>query len=148
MKLTLNQIEQGEDEVTVNYLEMNERIEEIVKVVNGEEEWIMGWKDAKEYRIHVRDILYVESIDRGTFAYTLKDVYKIPYILNKMEQKYAGRGFFRCSKSMILNIYSIDELRSESGNRIDAKLQNGEHVIISRRYAKALRCELRGDRDE
>ena len=46
---------------------------------------------------------------------------------------------------MIINIYRIEKLKSESGNRIDAMMDNGEHVIISRRYAKELRSILRGE---
>jgi DNA-binding LytR/AlgR family response regulator len=148
MKLTLNQINQGEEEVIINYLEMNETVKDIIACVNGKERRIRGWKDEIEYLIPLRDILYAESVDRGTFAYTLKSVYKISYILNKIEQDFADRGFFRCSKSMVINIHMIDELKSESGGRIDALLQNGEHVMISRRYAKALRNVLRGDRYE
>lgn len=148
MKLTLNQINQGEEEVIINYLEMNETIKDIITCVNGKERRIGGWKDDREYLIPIGDILYAESVDRGTFAYTLEAVYKISFILNKIEQEFAYRGFFRCSKSMVINIHMIDELKSESGGRIDALLLNGEHVMISRRYAKALRRVLRGENYE
>ncbi len=148
MKLTLNQIEQGEEEVIINYLELNEEIKDIIRSANGKEKRIPGFKAEAECMIPVRDILYVESVDRGTFAYTMGDVYRIPYVLNKVELEFSEKGFFRCSKSTVINIYMIEELRSVAGNRIDAKLLNGEHVIISRRYAKELRDVLRGDRDE
>lgn len=55
------------------------------------------------------------------------------------------KGFFRCSKSMVINIYRINKLKSMSGNRIDVTMDNGEHVIISRRYAKELRSTLKGE---
>lgn len=148
MKLTLNQIEQGEEEVIIRYLKMNDKIEDIIRSVSGKERRIPGLKAEAECMVPVRDILYVESVDRETFAYTMGDVYQIPYVLNKVELEFADKGFFRCSKSMVINIYMIEELRSEAGNRIDAKLLNGEHVIISRRYAKELKCVLRGGRDE
>lgn len=144
MKITLNQIEKGEDEVIVNYLEMNEVIEDIVRVASGGDEKIPCSRDSIKCMIPIRDILYIESVDRGTFAYTKSDVYKVPFPLHNIEAAYAHRGMFRCSKSMIINIYSISELRSEAAGRIDAKLENGEHVIISRKYAKALRSELKG----
>ena len=44
---------------------------------------------------------------------------------------------------MILNIYRISELKSESSGRINAAMENGERVIISRSYAKAFRRELK-----
>ncbi|MDD6394736.1 MAG: LytTR family DNA-binding domain-containing protein [Firmicutes bacterium] len=144
MKVTLNQIEKGEDEVIINYLEMTEEVEDIVRVASGGDEKIPCSRDSIKCMVAVRDILYIESVDRETFAYTSNDVYKIPLPLNNIEAAYAHRGFFRCSKSMIINIYRVSELRSEAAGRIDAKMENGEHVIISRKYAKALRCELRG----
>ncbi len=144
MKITLNQIEKGEDEVIVNYLEMNEVVEDIVRVASGGDEKIPCSRDSIKCMVPVRDILYIESVDRGTFAYTKDTVYKMPFPLHNIEVAYAHRGFFRCSKSMIINIYRISELRSEAAGRIDAKMENGEHVIISRKYAKALRSELKG----
>jgi DNA-binding LytR/AlgR family response regulator len=148
MKLVLNQIKQGEEEVIIRYLEMNEEIKNIIRSAGGNDKRIPGFKAEAECMISIRDILYVESVDRGTFAYTMREVYKIPYVLNKVELEFSDNGFFRCSKSMVINIHTIEELRSEPGNRIDAKLLNGEHIIISRRYAKELRNELRGDKDE
>ena len=62
------------------------------------------------------------------------------------EERFARDGFFRCSKSMVINVCHVDRLKSESGNRIDAQMGNGEHVMISRRYAKALRRILKGER--
>lgn len=144
MRVTINQIENGEDEVIINYLKMTEYIEDIIRVASGGDEKIPCNRDNTKYMVPVREILYVESVDRVTFAYTAKGIYKTPYPLHNLEIAYAHRGFFRCSKSMIINIYRISELRSEAAGRINAKMENGEHVIISRKYAKALRSELKG----
>ena len=58
-------------------------------------------------------------------------------------------SFFRCSKSMIINLNRVSALKSLSSNRIDATLENGEHIMISRRYASDFRKLLRGyNRDE
>ncbi|MBR6396195.1 MAG: LytTR family transcriptional regulator DNA-binding domain-containing protein, partial [Lachnospiraceae bacterium] len=55
-------------------------------------------------------------------------------------------SFFRCSKSMIINVGRVASLKSLPSNRIDATLENGEHIIISRRYAAEFRRFLKGDR--
>ena len=47
-----------------------------------------------------------------------------------------------------MNIYQIDRLKSKAENRIDAQMKNGEHVIISRRYAKELRRILKGGQEK
>ena len=145
MKITLNRIEKGENEVIVNYIEMDREVEEIVRVASGQEERIPCVNGDAKFMLPVRSILYAESIDRATFLYTKDGVYRSSCSLQALEMMYADKGFFRCSKSMIINIYRISELRSESGGRINAAMENGEHVIISRSYAKAFRRELRGE---
>lgn len=145
MKVKLNQILDGEEEVIINYREMNEEVARILQAASGIEARIMGTKEDASALLAPTDILYIESVDRGTYAYTEDDVYRITPTLTELADHYAASGFFRCSKSIILNIYRIEELRSESGNRIDARMKNGEHVVISRRYAKELRKLLKGE---
>ena len=52
--------------------------------------------------------------------------------------------FFRCSKSMIINIDKVERLKSLSSNRIDATMEGGEHILISRTYASEFRRILKG----
>jgi len=51
---------------------------------------------------------------------------------------------------MVINIYRISHLQSKPGSRICATMENGEEVMISRKYAKGLRQVLKGggSRDE
>lgn len=107
MKVTLNHIQNGEDEVIINYLKMTEDIEDVIRAASGGDEKIQCNHDNTTYMVPVREILYVESVDRVTFAYTAKGIYKTPYALHNLEIAYAHRGFLRCSKSMIINIYRI-----------------------------------------
>lgn len=89
-------------------------------------------------------ILYLESVDGVTYAYLKDRVCRVQSSLFELALCYEGRGFFRCSKSMVLNLYKISFLKSEPGNRIRATMENGEQVMISRRYAKELRRILKG----
>ena len=77
--------------------------------------------------------------------YTQDEVYRTVLTLALFGTLYADKGFFRCSKAAIINIYRINRLKSMPGNRIDAMMDNGEHIIISRRYAKELRRVLKGE---
>lgn len=92
-----------------------------------------------------KNVLYFESIDKGTFAYSKEMVAKVEGSLAFYESRFADSGFYRCSKSMVINVYQIEELQSESGNRILATMVNGEQVMISRRYARGLRQLLKGE---
>lgn len=144
MKVTLNHIESGENEVVINYTQMNREIEDIVLAASGGESRIPCSDGDSKYMVTARSVLYAESVDRVTFVYTAEGVYRAPCTLEALELSYSAKGFFRCSKSMIVNIYRISRLQSEPGGRINATMENGEHVLISRRYAKAFRRELNG----
>lgn len=143
MKFTTNQIYQGEDEVILNYKEMNEEVSKIIDFFRNDNRKIVGWKDKIQVVVAVSDILYVESVDGRTYAYTSDDVYKVNYNLVQMEELLRDISFFRCSKSMIMNIDKVKNLKSLSSNRIDATMQNGEHIMITRTYASEFRRILR-----
>ncbi len=143
MKYTINHISTGEDEVIVNYLDMTPEIERIINYIKGEQTKLVGWKDKEQKVVDIKAILYIESVDGKTFAYTKEDVLKLDYTLTQMEQLLNDINFFRCSKSMIINIDKVDSLRSLPSNRIDAQMVNGEHIIISRTYASDFRRILK-----
>lgn len=143
MKYTINHISTGEDEVIVNYLAMSPEIERIVNFIKGEKNRLVGWKDKQQKVLESKSILYIETVDGNTYAYTEADVLKVDYTLAQLEQYLKGINFFRCSKSMIINIDKVESLRSLPSNRIDARMINGEHVIISRTYASDFRRILK-----
>ncbi len=143
MKITLQQIREGNEEVIIKYRQMTGQIDKIVKYIEGQSEKMPGTKDGERFLINIHQIIYLESVDGVTWFYTKDAVFKSELTLALCEVLYAGEGFFRCSKSMIINIYHIGKLKSMPGNRIDATMDNGEHVIISRRFSRELRSILR-----
>ena len=145
MKIRIEQIKDGEEEVILRYREKTREIEELLSYLNKRSHSILCKKDGEDVLVRPRDVIYLESVDGTTYAYTEGEVYQAGLSLAGAEAEFAGAGFFRCSKSMVINVYHIEKLKSEAGNRIDAVMTGGEHVIISRRYAKALRRLLRGN---
>jgi len=139
----MNHISTGEDEVIVNYLVMTPEIERIVNFIKGEQTRLIGWQEKQQKVIDIKSILYIETVDGSTFAYTETDVLKLDYTLAQLEQQLNDINFFRSSKSMIINIDKVDSLRSLPSNRIDVRLVNGEHTIISRTYASDFRRILK-----
>ena len=145
MKIRIEQITEGEEEVILRYREKTREIEEILSYLNKRSKAILCKKDGEDVLVSPHDVIYLESVDGTTYAYTETDVYQAGLSLAGAEAEFSGAGFFRCSKSMVINVYHVERLKSEAGNRIDAMMTGGEHVIISRRYAKALRKLLRGN---
>lgn len=145
MKVTLQQIYEGSEEAVIKYRQMTERIEGIVRYLEGQNEKLIVIKDGRQILLNLPDIIYAESVDGTTFLYTQSEIYRTVHTLAHFEARYAEEGFFRCSKSVVLNIYRISRLKSMSGSRIDATMDNEEHIIISRRYARQLRSILKGE---
>lgn len=143
MKYTINHISTGENEVIVNYIDMNQEVERVINFIKGEQTKLIGWKDKEQNVIDIKTILYIETVDSKTFAYTEEDVLRLEYTLTQLENLLNDISFFRCSKSMIINIDKVDSLRSMPSNRIDAKMVNGEHIMISRTYASDFRRILK-----
>lgn len=143
MKIQIEQIPSGEDEITIKYRELTPKIQRILDVVNAGSTKLYGKLEGETVSINPSDILYIESVDEKTFAYTKKDVVRLDGSLAGMLEVLDDIRFFRCSKSMIINIEKVERLKSMSSNRIDATIEGGEHVLISRTYASEFRKILR-----
>ena len=148
MKLTMKQITEGEDEVIIRYRQMNDEVEAIASIVQSSGKRIKGYEDGRQLFLLPEQIYYFESVDGTTYAYLKDMVCKVNDSLERLAIRYEDRGMFRCSKSMVINIYKISYLKSEPGNRICATMENDEQVMISRRYARILRQILKGGRED
>ena len=145
MKYTIEQIAKGEDELILRYQRLNGEVEAVLQFMNAPPKKLIGTKDNTQAVIDFADILYVETVDRKTFIYTADDVFRSELTLVQLEEVLNTVNFFRCAKSMIINIDKISTLKSLASNRIDATLVNGEHIIISRTYASEFRKILKGE---
>jgi len=56
-----------------------------------------------------------------------------------LEDQLGKNEFIRVSKSCILNLNKIGSLAPSLGGRFEARLKNGEKVIISRQYVNSLK---------
>ncbi|MBR1691990.1 MAG: LytTR family transcriptional regulator DNA-binding domain-containing protein [Lachnospiraceae bacterium] len=146
MKFTVIKIAEGEDEVILKYRSMTPETERMIHLLQSGSKRLVGMKGKTQVVLSKSEILYIESVDGKTFAYTQEDVLRLEDTLSQLEHLLNDINFFRCSKSMILNIDKVKCLRSLPSNRIDATMCNGEHILISRTYASDFRKRLKGGR--
>lgn len=145
MKYTIEQIEKGDDELILRYQKLNQEVECIMNFMSSPEKKLVGFKEGTQIVIDMKQILYIESVERKTFVYLEDDIVRVEYTLTQLERMLNSIRFFRCSKSMIINIEKVKILDSLASNRIDATMCNGEHIIISRTYASEFRRRLKGE---
>ena len=146
MKIDIKQISDGEESVVIRYKNLTPTLNKIISVLNGDDNRLRGKTDEGEVFFSPDEILYLESVDDKVFAYTGDKVVRIEGSLSTFMNEQDDESFFRCSKSMVINVGRVSALKSLSSNRIDATMESGEHIIISRRYASDFRRLLKGDR--
>lgn len=144
MKYIIQKITDGEDELILRYQNVTEEVEQALRFMSRPQQKLLGTKDGKKTVIDFGSILYAESVDGKCFVYTDSDVFGVEYTLIQLEQILSDVNFFRCSKSMIINIDKVRQLKSLASNRIDATMCSGEHIMISRTYASDFRKRLKG----
>lgn len=145
MKYTIEHISQGENEVILRCADASPEVEQLIRFLELQSRRLIGSSEGRRTILEPSEILYLESVEGRTFAYTESDVLQMDYSLLQLEQLLGTVNFFRCSKSVIINIDKVRELTSRANNRIDATMCNGEHIMISRTYASDFRRRLKGE---
>ena len=101
-------------------------------------------KDGAVSRLSPGEIFYFERVDERTFVYSQTEVYTCEYRLYELEEKIRKCGFARISKSVIVNIRKIQQIRPQLNGRFEAVLDNGEHLIVNRHYVSGLKEKFEG----
>ena len=146
MNIDIQKITEGEESIVIRYKELSPTVERIIGILEGSNGKLWGRTESGSVSIELGDILYLETVDDKLFAYTTDVVARIEGTLVSFMNEVKDETFFRCSKSMIINVGKVKALKSLSSNRIDATMEGGEHIMISRRYAVEFRRLLKGER--
>jgi DNA-binding LytR/AlgR family response regulator len=131
-----------ETEITINCHIANDEILKIVSILHSFDKKLTGTKDGQIHFIDISDVFYFDSVDKRSFIYTANDVYDTTLKLYEIEERLSGAGFFRSSKSQIINISKIASLCPDFGGRLEITMLNCEKLIVSRQYSKFLKERL------
>lgn len=145
MKISIQKIQKEQNEqVVIQCYKITDEVTSIVNFVKSTDATLAGYIDDRIIQIYLQDIFYVEAVDNRVFAYTKKETYELKCKLYEFEQLYVQKRFFRCSKSVVVNLMKIDSVRPILNGRFSAKLFNNEEIIISRQYVPKLKSCLMG----
>ncbi len=140
MKLFIEQSEGlKEPEISVRYDVIDNRLEKILGYIRLNVFSLHGVKDGETSVISLEDVYYFDSTDERTFAYLENDVYECSMKLYELERQLADANFVRISKSCIVNILKLESVRPLINSRYEARLENGEKLIINRHYLPAFK---------
>ena len=147
MEINIRNIEPSQKEyIEIGCWRVNERVNEIVRFIKLRDGSVEGYKDEKQYRIALSDILYVEAVDDKCFIYLPDECYESRKRLYEFEDLLPADYYLRISKSVIVNLMKIEQIRPAMNGRFMCRLGNGEDVIVSRKYVPGMKAKLKGDR--
>ncbi|MGN0375973.1 MAG: LytTR family DNA-binding domain-containing protein [Butyrivibrio sp.] len=125
-----------ENHIDLHYNQIDEETKAIKQYISSFGGLITG-KDEETERekiITPAEILYLEVVDRKTYAYLKESVWRINFGLQQFYEKYGCVGFVRNHKSMLVNIYHIQELKAQLNMRVNILMDNGEMIVLNRSY--------------
>lgn len=132
------------EQVLIQCYEITGEVQSIVDFIKASGTTLAGQIGERLKQISVSDIFYAEAVDNRVFAYCESQVFELKCRLYEFEKQYQAQLFFRCSKSMVVNLKKIDYVFPILNGRLSAKLFNGEEITISRQYVSALKELLSG----
>ncbi|MCM1023760.1 MAG: LytTR family transcriptional regulator DNA-binding domain-containing protein [Prevotella sp.] len=147
MNINIFEIKKEENERLEIYChKINNEITEIVRFVKSRQGQLTGVIEGAQYEIPVSDVFYIEGVDNKVFIYCETQVYETRQKLYELEEALKEKHFLRVSKSVLLNLMKIESIQASLNGRFAAVLQNGEQVIVSRKYVPELKKALKGEK--
>lgn len=131
-----------EDVVIVRCASPDQRLISMLLTFQNAKTELTGYLDDRIVRLNYQDVFYFEANENRVFAYCSSEVYEVRYKLYELENLFAPWDFVRCSKSLIVNMEKIESLSPMFSGKLEAHLNNGERIVISRQYVHSLKEKL------
>lgn len=129
----------AEPEVLLRCAAVDESIAAIVASLRMHDRRLNGTVQGETCAVPAGEILYIESIDGRCFAYSATTALEMPLRLIELEERLADAHFVRIAKNCLVNLCRIAGLKPYVGGRLLARLDNNEEIVISRKYASAIK---------
>lgn len=143
MKIEIFVDEEATDlKISVTCKQLSPDIEKILATLRMMNHQLTARKDAEIYLLDIADVIYIESVDRKCFIYTVDEIYESDFRLYELEQQLEEYGFVRVSKSFLIHLQKIHSLKADINRKIRITMSNGEQIMASRQYTDELKKRL------
>lgn len=143
MKIEINVDETATDlTVSITCKQLTSDIEKMIAALRMMNNQLTARKDHEIHLLDIAQIIYIESVDRTCYIYTADEIYESELRLYELEGQLEEYGFFRISRSFLIQLRNVQSLRADIDRRIRITMSNGEQIIASRQYAEKLKKRL------
>jgi len=139
MQIVTRQVEGKPLTVTIEYPEYTDPVERLIRRIESLDVTFCAVSDDRQIRIAASDVYYLERVDRKLFLYTEHNVYRLDSSSSELEKLTSGSGFVRISRTCIMNTAHLTGIRQLKNSHLEASLDNGEHLIVSRKYLRDIK---------
>lgn len=140
MKLTIEQeLSRQEPEIIIKCGLMDDRLKRLVEQIKLYSFSLSAKKDGMLRQVPLEEIYYFESVDNRTFLYRRDEVLDCEAKLYELEERLRETTFVRVSKNCILNTAVVSGVRAQLNGRLEAVLENGERLAVSKHYVRDFR---------
>ena len=120
--------------VIIEYPQWNESVERLVRKISRMDLAFTGRTADKSIQISISEIYYIENVERKLFLYTRDEVYRFDGTMSDIESSIYNTGLVRISRTCIMNTDFLKEIRQIRNSHLEAVMDNGEKLIVSRKY--------------
>jgi len=143
MKITLEPLRDGEEEeIIIRSDSLDPELMELIYSLKAGRSRLTAYSGGDIVKLVPSEIYYFESVDNRVCVCCEKNVYEERQKLYELEKIYDRTDFLRISKAMIVNVSKISKIAPLFNGRLEAHLNNGEKVIISRQYVPDFKKKL------
>lgn len=125
--------------VTIHCKEKNAFIEQLIAAIQMVDQKLLVSHNNSLTFVPVGEILYIESVDRKCFVYSVHEVYESSCKLYELTQQLSLCSFTQISKSCLVNLTNVDSIKTYIDRRLLITMQGGEQLIVSRQYAPQIK---------
>ena len=139
MRVEQRQVKDQPLTVIVEYPEYDQTVERLVNKIRNLSISFTGKADGKTFSIDISDIYYIENVARKIFLYSKKDVYRFDGNMTDIDSAITDTDLVRISRTCFMNVSHLREIMQMKNSHLEAVLDNGEKLIVSRKYLKDIK---------
>lgn len=139
MQIVTRQVEDKPLTVTIEYPEYTESVKGLIKRIRSLDLSFSAFLDDRQIRIALFDVYYLENVDRKVFLYTHGDVYRLDASMTEIDRITEDSDLVRISRTCVMNTAHLTEIRQLKNSHLEAMLDNGERLIVSRKYLRDIK---------
>ena len=139
MRVEQRQVKDQPLTVIVEYPEYDKSVDNLINKIKNMSISFTGKSDGKTVSIDISDIYYIENVERKIFLYSKKDVFRYDGTMSDIETAINDTDLVRISRTCFMNVSHLKEIMQIKNSHLEAVLDNGEKLIVSRKYLKDIK---------